>query len=167
MTLPRAETPKWFVDRIKLRADHRLVSVDDDQTIHQVWRGRLSSVGFPASKHSSFSSTDVFQNWVRATDLTNVVILVDYEFLGQLQNGLDLIEKTGIASKAILVTSRYEEPKVRARAEATGVRIIPKALAPFVPIEIEKPRLKVDAAFERRAPFLKTQVPGQKISPEL
>jgi hypothetical protein len=40
--------------------------------------------------------------------------------------------------QAILVTSRYEETRIRERCEKLGVRLIPKPMAGFVPIEIQR-----------------------------
>jgi hypothetical protein len=65
---------------------------------------------------------------------------VDYELLNQNATGLDVIEDLGIGTQAILVTSRYEEDKIRERCDRLGVRLIPKAMAGFVPIEIAKPK---------------------------
>jgi len=147
MSLPRATTPFWFVERLRLPADTTIVSVDDDQTIHQIWAGRLASVQASTNrvKHLTFTSLEQFEIWVSKTQLPATLFLVDYEFLGQSANGLGTIERMGIAAHSILVTSRYEEPQVRARAKSLGVKILPKALAPFVPLEIQIPREKYDA----------------------
>jgi hypothetical protein len=56
--------------------------------------------------------------------------------LGQKLTGLDLIEKLNLASNAILVTSRFEDEKIRQRCAVIGVRLIPKAMASLVPIEV-------------------------------
>jgi anti-sigma regulatory factor (Ser/Thr protein kinase) len=139
ITLPRVETPPWFVEAITVSAHATLVSVDDDKTIHQIWAGRLSSAGAALAniQHLSFSSMDQFENWATDNGSSVALFLIDYEFLGQTGNGLDLIERAGIAKKAILVTSRYEEPQVRTQADSIGVKILPKTLAPFVPLKIE------------------------------
>ncbi len=155
MDLPRAETPKWFVEKLILDRNALVVSADDDQTIHQIWSGRLSS-GRAASagiRHMTFSSLEQLEEWVGSSMSEGAtgagakvpVFLVDYEFLGQKSNGLEAIGRMGIGKQAILITSRYEEPAVRSKAEALGVRIIPKGLAPFVPIEIGLPKIKYDA----------------------
>jgi FixJ family two-component response regulator len=140
LTLPRVETPKWFVEKISVPRGATVASVDDDQTIHQIWAGRLSSAGAMAAdvQHLTFSSLEQFESWAIQSVPNRSIFLVDFEFLAQSGNGLDTIERTGISSKAILVTSRYEEPHVRARADAMGVRILPKTLAPFVPLAVEK-----------------------------
>jgi len=154
MLLPRAETPEWFVEKLKFNPDERVISVDDDQTIHQIWAGRLHSALPPGAKfeHLTFSSPDQFEAWhsssVPADSTANPVYLIDYEFLGhhgQRNSGLDLIERLGLAKQAVLVTSRFDERHIRERASSLGVRILPKGLAPFVPIECGKARKKFDA----------------------
>lgn len=139
LTLPRAETPPWFVEKIILSSEMTIITADDDQTIHQIWNGRLSSAGSERAgvTHLAFSSLEQFEAWALTSKVASSLFLVDYEFLSQTGNGLDAIERAGIAERAILVTSRYEEQVVRARAKGLGVRILPKALAPFVPITTE------------------------------
>lgn len=146
ITLPKSETPPWFVERILVPPSAIVVSADDDQTIHQIWAGRMaSSNGTISIKHLRFSSLEQFENWVIINKEKECIYLVDYEFLGQDGNGLNAIERTGISSKAILVTSRFEDPHVRAQAQQINVRILPKALAPFVPIELKEPIEKYHA----------------------
>ena len=147
ITLPRVAAPSWFVETIVLPENSTVTSADDDQTIHQIWAGRLSSAGSEAAgiKHTNFTSLARFVEWASVNQTQVAQFFVDYEFLGQNGNGLDAIERAGIAAKAILVTSRYEEPQVLARAAKMGVKIIPKGLAPYVPLEIEKARVKYDA----------------------
>lgn len=155
MILPRAETPRWFVEKLKFNPDERVISIDDDQTIHQIWAGRFSSAIAPNTdfEHLTFSSPDQFEAWrgsssgAAMTEIASAVYLIDYEFLGhgQRASGLDLIERLGLAKQAVLVTSRFDEKHVRERAVSLGVRILPKGLAPFVPIERGKAREKFDA----------------------
>jgi signal transduction histidine kinase len=147
ITLPRAPTPKWFVEKINLSSGSTFISADDDQTIHQIWSGRLASANGNKSEieHLTFSSLDQLEGWAGQNKSATTFFCVDYEFLGQNGNGLDAIERAGIGAKTILVTSRYEEPQVRARAESLGVRILPKSLAPFVPIDLENNKKRFDA----------------------
>jgi len=152
LTLPKAEVPKWFVSQLRIKPSLVLVSVDDDQTIHQVWAGRLAEIKkyCPGIRHVTFTSLEVFSKWVMESKDTADLFLVDYEFLGQDGNGLTAIERTGINEKAILVTSRYEDRQIRDRAKQLGVRILPKALAPFVPFIFERGKMKDDAALISR-----------------
>ncbi|MHA0111710.1 hypothetical protein ACXYUI_32175, partial [Klebsiella pneumoniae] len=62
------------------------------------------------------------------------LFLFDYELLNQSFTGLDLIEKLAISKKSILVTSYYEDPKVKERTAKIKLRLIPKSIAAFIPI---------------------------------
>ncbi len=147
ITLPRAGTPTWFVQELNVSANATVVTCDDDQTIHQVWDGRLASAGGEAAgvRHIRLSTTEQLKAWVLSSLSARDLFLIDYEFLGQTETGLDAIESLGIASQSVLVTSRYEEPHVRSRAIEYGLRILPKGLAPFVPLKIEEPQVRYDA----------------------
>ena len=69
---------------------------------------------------------------------------MDYELLGQSKTGLDLIEFHQLQNRAILVTSRYDEKPILERCNKIGVKLIPKGMAPLVPIQIQPPKQKVD-----------------------
>ena len=137
MNLPKADPPVWFVDCLKVRRNTTFVSVDDDQTIHQIWEGRLKS-SLPQDseiRHLKFSSYEAFESWlVDQSDKSNIAILMDFEFIGASNNGLDIILRHGLNESAILVTSRFDEPHVITRAISNNVRMIPKSLAAFLPI---------------------------------
>lgn len=62
------------------------------------------------------------------------LVLIDYEFVGNHMNGLDIIEKLRLSNQAVLVTSHFDDKNIQNRAKALGVGIIPKTIAPFVPI---------------------------------
>jgi hypothetical protein len=138
MALPRAQTPGWFVEKLNLQKGSFVISVDDDQSIHQIWSRRLASVSAIENgiQHQTFSSLEQLETWAKENKSTPALFFVDYEFLGQTKTGLHAIELSAIQSCALLVTSRYEERHVREEAARLGVKILPKALAPFVPMTI-------------------------------
>lgn len=147
LTLPLCPQPGWFLDKLTLKAGHTLVSVDDDQSIHQIWAGRLASLGSKGQEieHLKFTSLEQFSDWYEQNANRPLQFLVDYEFLHQSGNGLELIESLQIIDRSVLVTSRFEEPQIQKRAEALGLKILPKGLAASVPLEIAKEKLKLDA----------------------
>jgi signal transduction histidine kinase len=148
ISLPKAESPKWFVDKIELAHFDQVVALDDDISIHGIWRGRLSSINSEASGISmmSFTSGADFKSWVldQPSDvLARTKFLIDYELLNQVKTGLDLIEELKI--QATLVTSRYEEKDIITKCESLGVGIIPKGMAGLVPLKIKALKIKYDA----------------------
>jgi signal transduction histidine kinase len=139
--LPRVPAPQWFVEKISLSPGITILSIDDDQSIHSLWKGRLNNVLFQRLniKLLCFTSAKDFiqkHNRLIPTNQSNILYLVDYEFIDQGINGLELIEKLETASNSILVTSRYEDPSIQEKCRILGVKLIPKALSGFVPIEI-------------------------------
>lgn len=136
--LPLAKSPRWFLGRLKLRRGTTVVTLDDDQTIHQVWSGRFKSSDLLSSiKHVTFTSIKNFETWLQSSERDNIIFLIDYEFLGHDGNGLDVIENHYLAKQSVLVTSRYDEKPLRERAERLGVKILPKGLVPFIPLVFE------------------------------
>ncbi|MBI2605816.1 MAG: HAMP domain-containing histidine kinase [Deltaproteobacteria bacterium] len=142
LSIPLTNAPAWFVPRMELTAGTSIAILDDDISIHQIWLGRFESAGARSHgiKFQHFSTAAEFAAELasasRRASFENTFFLVDYELLGEGRSGLDLIESLGIAENSFLVTSRFEEPELRARCERLGVRMIPKAMAAFVPIRI-------------------------------
>ncbi len=134
--LPKAIPPVWYFDRLVLTSSTKIVSVDDDQTIHQIWAGRLGSAMKSKNRvdHLTFSSLDAFESWFKTNDQCDSVFFIDYEFIGQRLNGLDAIAALGIQDRAILTTSRFEEPALKQKAKELSVKILPKIWASSLPI---------------------------------
>ncbi len=154
MILKKAKAPNWFVEELSLKSNMTVISLDDDISIHQIWRGRFESLR-PTNlqiNHLTFTRAAEFKdqvknlliNCVSPISTSDILYLVDYELLNQGTTGLDIIEEMGIGKNTILVTSRYEEEKIRERCKKNGIRLIPKAMAGFVPIEIEQDNTKYD-----------------------
>lgn len=146
VSLPLQEPPDWFVPEIKIDSGSTVVVIDDDNSIHEIWRQRFEPLvkkGEITLRH--FSSPDEFETWCGRGDGGDLY-LCDYEFLNHKKNGVDLIRGLGINRKSILVTSRFEEDHVRKGCHELGVQLIPKTLAGFVPITMDVPPLSpVDA----------------------
>ncbi len=120
-----------------------MVAVDDDLSIHQIWKGRLDSINANATGITlrSFTSAADFKSF-QLSD--NMIFLMDYELLNQKENGLDLIKDRNVSSKSILVTSRHEEPHIRDACEKLHIKLLPKQLAGFVPMQIVTQQPKLD-----------------------
>lgn len=138
--LPRVDPPSWFVPRIELETDSTIVVVDDDTSIHQIWQRRFEALTGEGlgPKILHFSTAAAFHDWlaIKPPSACSMLFLVDYEIRGEVSNGLDIIESAQIQDSSILVTSHYEECQIRERCKRLGVRLIPKAMAGFVPITI-------------------------------
>jgi signal transduction histidine kinase len=148
ITLPRVAAPSWFLESIMLQSGMEVLCLDDDLTIHQIWKGRLDSL--QATQQNivvrNFTSAIEFKSFIKSqvNSQENKFYLIDYELLGQSTNGLSVIEELGIQDNVVLVTSRYEEPEIKERCEFLKIKLLPKSLAGFIPIEIKKPKESYD-----------------------
>lgn len=149
--LPLSSPPAWFKSSLEVTSQTQIVILDDDQSIHQVWQGRVESAASIAARPRllHFSTPTHLRDWyeARSPEERNLPAqyLIDFEILGSSETGLDLIESLGIAAQSVLVTSRYEEPTIRARCQAIGLKLLPKALAGFVPLTLQAPPQTIDA----------------------
>lgn len=138
ISLPLVKEPDWFARKIVFDGETTIISVDDDVSIQETWRSRFTSVieNFENVQFLSFSSASEFVTWHKQARQNKYLFLIDYEFLHQELNGLDVIERLQIAQQSILVTSRYMDDGVSRRAQDLEVSILPKNLAGFIPFEI-------------------------------
>lgn len=136
--LPAASPADWFVSELELKAGRCVVVLDDDETIHRVWRGRLQSSRATEKgvELCSFSSPEALRGWIKGNPVqaAGAVFLLDYELLGSAETGLDLARALGLENRSVLVTSRYEEKHLLEQCRRLKLRIIPKGLAGLVPI---------------------------------
>lgn len=140
--IPVMAAPRDFVASIKLRPSCEVIIVDDDSSIHQVWKGRFESLGLKDLKISTFSAPSIFQNWLSKNKSSNQLYLIDYEFLGSELTGLDLLNHLE-SDNAYLVTSRYEEEHIRTWCEKANVPLVDKSMIGFIPIETSETKRSV------------------------
>lgn len=128
--LPMAEPPKTYVHQIKVFRSSTIAIVDDDQSIHNIWKQRLGS------KHEfvHFTDPELFLKTVQDGKIFDAYF-IDYEFIGHQLNGIDLVSAITDRKNAYLVTSHYEEPDIIQSCEEYEIGLIPKSMAPLVPIQ--------------------------------
>lgn len=132
--LPQATAPAWFIDKLALTAGWSVLVLDDDKAIHATWEQVLAPSIQAGVKVLHFAESQPLQEWLALHRDSPFIALVDYELLREQVTGLDIIEREGIAQRAILVTSRFAEPAVLSRASALGLKILPKGLVGQIPI---------------------------------
>lgn len=139
--LPTSAPPEWFLSNLVIKKGCTIVVFDDDLTVHELWRSRFQAAKIEDNEIVVlyFDSLDKLRSFYgkEYESLDNAVFLMDYEVSGKSENGLNLIELLGISSQSILVTSHHEESAVISRCISLNVRLLPKPLSGFVPIDIE------------------------------
>jgi hypothetical protein len=148
LKLPLAQPPDWFVEQIVLEPQQKVVVVDDDASIHQIWKSRLEHASCEYEiELLSFGGANQLQIWLleNEIDISNTHFLVDYELIGESKTGLDLIEALNLSKHAIITTSHFEDADVLKRCENLGVSLLPKSMVAFIPIELRKSFKNYDA----------------------
>ncbi len=145
-TLPLAIYPNWFTPVLPLQEGSTVVFLDDDTVIHQIWEKRLN--GALEKNQKKFDMvhcyrTESLVKWYKENPqkCKNALFLVDYELIGSPTTGSEVIKQLNITHHAVMVTSRYDDEKVRQECQQLGIKFIPKNFAVHIPIRVfaEKP----------------------------
>lgn len=137
MKFPCVGTPDWFAKDINILDCSVIYIVDDDESIYQAWLNKFSETGLALGliNVEYFSDLNSFCNHVvPILDRSKFLVLIDCEFVGSNQTGLDIIKKLKLEKNSVLVTSRYDDPAIVHDVKRSGVRLLPKNLLSYVKI---------------------------------
>lgn len=147
VTLKAAEAPQWFIRRIVLNASDVVVIIDDEEEMHETWQHRFqkrySAACFDLAGPSAMPSlafvSDPSELSGARSDLirTGTRFFVDYRLKNYGVDGLSLIQDLGILDRAYLVTNFVNDPVLANRANAMGVKMIPKAFLFDIGLSVE------------------------------
>lgn len=123
--LPKTPPPPWLATRLPVEDQETIVIVDDDRSVHELWKRSLKNhVLVQLGKLSELEEWFDQNHELAAT----CVFLIDYRFENESENGLDLIERLKISDRAYLVTSSFDEISIQSRVQRLNCRMIPKPL---------------------------------------
>ncbi len=135
--LPSSQVASSVVKKIDLYKYNRIIVLDDEQSVHDLWDRKLLKVKQAIDHFYSPSEFLVkFQNLNEKT-----LLLCDFEFVGADLNGIEVIEKINHAEHSLLVTGRADEDEIIRLCEKVGLQYLSKTLLPYVNISIQPPRI--------------------------
>lgn len=136
--LPEADPPEWFLKKLVLSSTAKIVVLDDDSFIHDIWRRRFALLRVAQQSFKIMDYRDPNELIKKMDEFRdeNIVFLIDYQFSTKEINGIDLIKSFQLNSRSYLVTSQYENLQVRELCKRLGIKIIPKNFAATIPIEV-------------------------------
>ena len=138
----RTSLPPKKIEKISLHDDTEVVVVDDDSSMHELWRHRLSE--FSADRTILMAhqvKPEMFSQWFEKLPddrRRRMKFFVDYQFSNSTINGLELIKRHGIQSSSVLVTSHDSDSVVMRDAEVMGVVTLAKSRLGTFPIEFSR-----------------------------
>jgi len=133
--MPLCKTPNWFQKKLVITPKSKIVVLDDDQSIHDVWDSRFKELNRAITIKHFHNPDKLLKHRLQSED---VLYLIDYELLGAECTGIDLIKKLKLKDQSILVTSRYEDKNIKADCKKLQLKIIPKNFAPYIPLRIKE-----------------------------
>lgn len=106
----------------------QVLLLDDDIGMHTVWEQKLSAAGLKEGPGlRCFARPGDFIDAVSDQSPEDLFFIMDQDLAGHSVTGLELIASLGLSARAVLATSRFDDPVVQARAAQLGVPILPKA----------------------------------------
>jgi signal transduction histidine kinase len=127
LQMPTAPTPSWCATTLNLSDAKAIVVLDDDESIHLLWRERLGT-------ERIHYLTDPEQFDIARFPPETTRYIFDHDICGSPVTGLDLIRSHNLSNRAVLVTSYFNETKIQRAVEQAGAAMLPKFMISKVPI---------------------------------
>lgn len=128
--LPISNEPTWWIDRIEASEVARIVIVDDQETSHDAWRMKLRGI----KECDHFTNENDFEKWLSENRGDNALFLIDFDLGRKNKNGIELVKKFNLASRSILVTGNFDDPKILAECHSLKLKLLPKPLIDAIAI---------------------------------
>jgi signal transduction histidine kinase len=124
VTLPCVQYPIWFKENLNLSSFSKLIVIDDDQSIHDVWNLLLKGTDFEIIIEHVYTPQEVESSLKGVSEDT--LVLIDYD-LRQNMTGINYINKFNLKN-VVLVTSNYDTKEVVEYCEENSIQLLPKQL---------------------------------------
>lgn len=128
LSLPVAQVPSCMVGQIDISSKPNLLILDDDPSIHEIWKAKIHAQGINATVEHFFDSRSAL-DWARSNrkKLPDCLLLSDFDLYGSAESGLDVIDRGGFnLQNTILITNSYNSKTIQDKCLAMGIRVMPK-----------------------------------------
>ena len=131
LLMPTFEDADKFIGEIQITEGSTLLIIDDDKLIHEIWKSKFNRSGLSISQVHHFLKPEEFNTWMDENghgEYGSRHYFFDYDLKNESFNGLDLIERHGLAFESLLVSGMAGHSKVYGRAKKLGVSCLRKDL---------------------------------------
>lgn len=137
LTIPLAQRPKWYIDRILVKHKAGIIVIDDEYKYYKSLKERFDDAGITSHY---FSSKEHFETSLKNLlyPLRDYIIIVDYEFTGQRYDGFEIIAGHCLFDNAIMMTNMADEQHIMDKCKELEISLIPKKLGDSIIIEKAK-----------------------------
>lgn len=135
ISLPMSPAHTNFQLFLDLTPKQRILIVDDDPSIHFLWKTRFDQLSSQFDFQLFYDAQSAF-SWLESTNNQEpCIMLCDYDLKSESFHGIDVINRVKkFAIVPYLVTTIYNSKPVQSECTASECKIIPKQLIPYLPI---------------------------------
>lgn len=120
------EMASWVVNSLSLKGVKQIIIVDDDRSIHEIWKRKLNVVSYTGGISHLYSLKDLEQRSAEFRS-SEFLLLIDNEFRNEKITGFEFIKNQGMKDNCILVTSHHNLEAIHAYCRQTHLQLLPKS----------------------------------------
>ncbi len=128
-----------YIQEIYFNSLSRVAVIDDDQSIHDIWKTRLLN---RSVELFHFKNPLDFKKWKIGNKAD--YYLMDQNFSTSDETGLKLIQELNISDRSVLVTGHSKDPDVLRECHNLKIKILPKENLLTLPIHISTVSILLD-----------------------
>jgi anti-sigma regulatory factor (Ser/Thr protein kinase) len=138
LRFPKVERPRWFEDKIEIKKGEEVVILDDELLVHEVWREKLK--GYEKEIRIKYFTEGIealkYLNTVEKKE--KVFLITDYELRKQEITGINVIEKSGMKERHIMVTNAYLADIKDFNEKSEYIKIFPKMYIDYIRVILDR-----------------------------
>lgn len=125
LNFPRCAAPEWFTDSVTIEKGSTVLILDDDESILEVWKERLSNYGLNLKYFSNEKAISDFVSSVPKKERDKLFLFSDYDLRSD-KSGLIVVMECGLRDRAVLVTGITNDKELFDLAQKLGMKVLPK-----------------------------------------
>jgi hypothetical protein len=106
-SFPRSESPRWFADKIELKKGDTVVIVDDEESVNKKWKEIFKKYKEEITVTYFTRGLEAIEYISSLKDKRKALLLTKYELKDQEVNGVEVVEKSNMKDRHILVTGLH------------------------------------------------------------
>ncbi|HXH74013.1 MAG TPA: ATP-binding protein [Bacteriovoracaceae bacterium] len=133
--LPKSPAPSFVVNRINAFKYNNIIILDDDQSIHSIWKMKFKTV--PVNVECFYTFESLKETYTQLPPKT--LLLSDLELANDEIDGFKAISYYNQKNDSILITARSEEIEVRQKCIKEGIKLLPKNVINYIGLTLNIP----------------------------
>jgi signal transduction histidine kinase len=126
VTFPKAEKPRWYKDKIEIKKGEEVVILDDELIVHEVWREKLKGYEKEIKVKYFTEGLEALEYIKSKEEKEKIFLIADYDLGKQEIRGVNVIDKSGMKDRHLLVTNMYLSEIKEFNNKSAYLKMFPK-----------------------------------------